>query len=67
MRANIAGATDIKENKLWYRGYNSTFKFSEEGDYRVDIQHAMRKNGNVSGVENLEGITDIGFRIEQAE
>jgi gliding motility-associated lipoprotein GldH len=59
-----SGFTDVKENKLWYRGYKSAFHFTENGDYSVDIQHAMRKNGDVNGVENLEGITDIGFRIE---
>ncbi len=61
------GFSDIKENKLWYRGFESPFRFSEEGDYKVNIQHAMRHNGDVDGVENLEGITDIGFRIEQIE
>ena len=25
----------------------------------------MRENGKVSGVVNLEGITDVGFRIEK--
>ena len=25
----------------------------------------MRMNGEVNGVETLEGITDIGFRIEK--
>ncbi|WP_439152130.1 gliding motility lipoprotein GldH [Winogradskyella sp.] len=59
-----AGFSDIKENKLWYKGYESPFKFTENGDYIVNIQHAMRKNGEVDGVENLEGITDVGFRIE---
>ncbi|MBL85359.1 MAG: gliding motility lipoprotein GldH [Winogradskyella sp.] len=62
-----SGFTDIKENKLWYRGYKSPFKFTENGDYSVNIQHAMRKNGEVNGVENLEGITDIGFRVESAQ
>lgn len=61
------GFSDIKENKLWYRGYEDSFRFSEEGDYKVTIQHAMRDNGDVNGVENLEGITDIGFRVEQAQ
>ena len=60
------GFTDIKENKLWYKGYDSSFKFTEEGDYQVNIQHAMRQSGNVNGIVNLEGITDIGFRIESA-
>lgn len=61
------GFSDIKENKLWFRGYKTPFKFSEKGEYRVAIQHAMRENGNVNGVENLEGITDIGFRVELAQ
>lgn len=61
------GFSDIKENKLWYRGYKSSFRFSETGDYKVNIQHAMRKNGDVNGVLNLEGITDIGFRVEHAQ
>lgn len=61
------GFSDIKENKLWYRGYKDSFKFNEEGDYTVNIQHAMRNNGDVKGVEYLEGITDIGFRVEQAQ
>jgi gliding motility-associated lipoprotein GldH len=60
------GFTDIKENKLWYKGFDSSFKFTEEGDYQVNIQHAMRQNGNVNGILNLEGITDIGFRVESA-
>ena len=61
------GFSDVKENKLWFRGFKEPFKFNEEGDYTVNIQHAMRKNGDVSGLENLEGITEIGFRVEQAQ
>ncbi len=61
------GFSDLKENKLWFRGFNKPFKFIEEGDYTVNIQHAMRNNGDVNGIVNLEGITDIGFRIEQTE
>jgi len=55
------GFSDIKENKLWYK---EGVVFTEEGDYKVNLQHAMRINGEVQGVETLEGITDIGFRIE---
>ncbi len=58
------GFSDVKENKLWYK---EDMIFSETGDYKVKIQHAMRENGNIKGVENLEGITDIGFRIEQTQ
>ncbi|MFK7833297.1 MAG: gliding motility lipoprotein GldH [Winogradskyella sp.] len=61
------GFSDLKENKLWFRGYKDAFKFHEDGEYTVHIQHAMRNNGDVNGVENLQGITDIGFRVEQAK
>lgn len=55
------GFSDVKENKLWYK---ENVVFQETGDYQFDIQHAMRENGKVQGVENLEGITDVGLRIE---
>jgi gliding motility-associated lipoprotein GldH len=55
------GYTDVKENKLWYK---EQIVFDEAGEYQVNIQHAMRENGKVNGVIELEGITDIGFRIE---
>ncbi|MGB5419669.1 gliding motility lipoprotein GldH [Algibacter sp.] len=55
------GFTDIKENKLWYK---EGVVFNETGEYTINIQHAMRENGKVQGVVELEGITDIGFRIE---
>jgi len=56
------GFSDIKENKLWYK---ENVVFSESGEYVVNIQHAMRENGKVNGVKELEGITDVGFRIEK--
>ena len=56
------GFGDIKESKLWYK---EDVKFEESGNYKVSIQQAMRKNGDVDGIEELEGITDIGFRIEK--
>ncbi len=58
------GFSDLKENKLWYR---ERIIFAEEGMYTITLQHAMRKNGEVDGVYALEGITDIGFRIEYAQ
>ncbi|GAA3572975.1 gliding motility lipoprotein GldH [Snuella lapsa] len=56
------GYTDVKENKLWYK---EQVVFNESGAYTVNIQHAMRENGKVNGVVNLEGVTDVGFRIER--
>jgi gliding motility-associated lipoprotein GldH len=55
------GFTDVKENKLWYK---ENFTFNESGIYKIKVQHAMRENGNIEGVDALEGITDVGFRIE---
>lgn len=58
------GFSDVKENKLWYKGFEKPFVFEEEGEYEVRIQHAMRENGKVKGIENLKGIMAVGFRIE---
>lgn len=58
------GFTDVKENKLWYKGYETPFVFDETGEYVVNIQHAMRQNGMVNGIDKLQGITDVGFRVE---
>ncbi len=56
------GITDTKENKLWYK---EQVIFNESGTYQVNIQQAMRENGQVQGVVELEGVTDVGFRIEK--
>ena len=61
------GFGEVKENKLWYKGQNNNFVFDESGTYTISIGHAMRENGNVRGVTELEGITDVGFRIESTE
>ena len=56
------GFGDVKESKLWYK---ENVIFTEPGEYRIAIKQAMRKNDAVEGIENLEGITHIGFRIEK--
>ncbi|ALM50750.1 gliding motility protein GldH [Flavobacterium psychrophilum] len=58
------GFTDIKESKLWYK---ENVKFPKVGKYTVSIQQAVRKSGEVPGVEELDGVTDVGFRIESTE
>ena len=55
------GFTDLKENKLWYKDAT----FPEEGEYIVNIKHAMRKNGEADGLDVLPGVLDVGFRIEK--
>ncbi len=54
------GHGSLKENKLWYK---RNIVFPDSGVYTLRIAHAMRKNGNVNGVVNLEGITDVGYEI----
>ena len=54
------GHGSIKENKLWYK---ENIVFPSSGVYTLRLSHAMRKNGNVEGDVNLEGITDVGFEI----
>jgi gliding motility-associated lipoprotein GldH len=54
------GFSDIKESKLFYK---DKVKFS--GRYKVHIKQAVRENGKVPGVTALEGITEVGFRIEK--
>lgn len=56
------GFTDVKESKLWYQ---ENFTFKKQGKYTVKITQALRETGNVTGVEDLEGITEVGFRIEK--
>lgn len=57
------GYGSIKENKLWYK---ENIVFPTTGVYNLRISQAMRKNGSVNGVVNLEGITDVGFEIEKS-
>ncbi|WP_282054045.1 gliding motility lipoprotein GldH [Maribacter luteus] len=54
------GYGSIKENKLWYK---ENIVFPSSGVYTLRLSQAMRKNGNVDGIINLEGITDVGFEI----
>lgn len=58
------GFSDIKESKLFYK---SNEKFDQKGMYKIHIKHAVRQSGKIEGVENLKGITDVGFRIESKE
>jgi gliding motility-associated lipoprotein GldH len=58
------GMTDTKENKLYYK---ENFVFKKSGEYQITILQAVRQTGKIEGIEKLEGVTDIGFRIEKAE
>ncbi|MGO4819975.1 MULTISPECIES: gliding motility lipoprotein GldH [unclassified Flavobacterium] len=56
------GFTDIKESKLFYK---ENVKF--RGKYKVNIKQAVRETGKVPGVTQLEGITEVGLRIENKD
>src|SRR5690606_30417835 len=58
------GFTDVKESKLWYRKGQ---RFPKKGKYMVNIRQAVREGGKVPGIDELKGITDVGFRIETIE
>lgn len=58
------GFTDVKESKLFYK---ENVMFNLKGKYKVKIQQANRQTGKVPGVIKLEGISDVGFRIESIQ
>jgi gliding motility-associated lipoprotein GldH len=56
------GFSEVKDNKLFYKERKV---FPLNGKYVLNIRHAMRKNGEVNAIENLNGIQDVGFSIEK--
>jgi hypothetical protein len=56
------GFSDIKESKLFYKE-----NVRLRSKYKVHIKQALRENGKVPGVTALNGITEVGFRIEKKE
>lgn len=59
-----SGFSEIKENKLFYKERKI---FPKSGSYSIEISQAMRKNGEVEPLNNLEGIQDVGFSIEKID
>ena len=57
------GFTDVKTSKLVYKE-RTKFK---AGKNTLHIKQAVRETGKINGVEKLDGITDVGFRIEKIE
>jgi gliding motility-associated lipoprotein GldH len=58
------GFSYIKESKLFYK---ENLKFDTIGDYKVKVQQAVRQTGKIEGIQALEGITEVGLRIETIE
>jgi len=59
-----SGITDIKENILFYK---ENVIFSEKGDYIFNVQQATRSVSDIEGKSPLQGITDVGLRIEKVK
>lgn len=58
------GILDIKENKLFFK---EKYQFKKAGNYQISIQQAVRKTGKIQGQQYLNGISEVGFRIEKTE
>ena len=58
------GFSDIKESKLFYK---ESMKFKASENNKIHIKQAVRQTGKIVGVEDLEGITEVGFRVESLE
>ena len=56
------GISEIRHSTFFFKE-NSLFPLS--GKYKLSIWQAMRKNGSINGIKELQGITDVGFRIEK--
>ena len=55
------GFAENREHKLFYK---EQVVFPNSGTYKISISQAMRKNGEIDGIQQLKGITEVGFRIE---
>lgn len=58
------GLTDVKESKLLFK---SKYRFKHSGSYKFDIEHAVRKAEVENGDIALDGVYDVGLRIEKAK
>lgn len=58
------GVTDVKNNQLFFL---ENYLFTEKGIYQFEFTHAMRKRGDLNGLQELEGVKDVGLRIEKSQ
>lgn len=55
------GFTDVKEHKLSWR---KNMVFKQQGVYKIEVEHAIRKVNEVKGDAVLNGITEIGLQLQ---
>ena len=53
---------NLVDNKLLHK---KQLKLEGNKKYFISIEHAMRVINKVGGLENLQGVTDIGYKIEK--
>ena len=58
------GFTEVKESKLYWK---EGVALSDSLRYRVQITHALRAQGEVSGIEALPGILSVGLAVENSK
>ena len=58
------GFSDLKENKLFYK---ENIYFNQSGEYILEIQQAMRKRNQITAINPLKGISDIGISVEKVK
>lgn len=56
------GFSDVKESKLELK---EGYVFPESGSYKFSIEQVVRELGEVDGVNSLDGVSEVGFRIEK--
>lgn len=59
-----SGFSDIKENKLFYK---EKVCFQQSGSYIFQVKQAMRKHNEVTGLESLKGVKDVGLSVVKIE
>ncbi len=45
--------------------HKTDFQLMPKENYFIDVEHAMRNINETRGVENLEGVLDIGYKFEK--
>lgn len=54
----------VNDNKLWYK---EGVRFPVKGNYTFTVSQAMRRVGQSQPIEILEGVTQVGFRVEKQQ
>lgn len=57
-------SSNVIENKLYFK---KNYIFDQIGKYDITLGQANRELGTAEGIQHLEGITEVGFRIEKTK